>query len=164
MEQDKVLAVEGIIKRMRAAFASVKEPEMVSDGCPRPVCVELEARFKDKRSRDRLSARDIEILSSELTIINDDAFRFFLPMVLESALKDKASVNMDMLIMNISCYPEQGQSYDFNKKRLNGLDTAQSDVILDIIDLWIADVTIGQGWRDDLSNSLGYWRKRAKRG
>lgn len=162
MAERQGLSKNALIKRLRTAFASVKRPEVVSDGCPRRVCVELEQRFKDKAKED-LTPKDIEIISSELTIISEDALLYFMPRVLEVALEDKGTVNLDMLIMNLSCFPGEGAQYQYKKKRLNGFTTAQSDVILDIIEMWTKDESIKKGWRDDLTRSLTFWKKRAKR-
>ncbi|MFX0138620.1 MAG: DUF6714 family protein [Candidatus Hodarchaeota archaeon] len=153
---------EVIINRLKAVFASVKKPSTVSDGCPRKICREIERRFGNK-TRENLNKNDILFMSAELTLLNENAFHYFLPVILEAALEDINSVSFDHLVQNLFHYSGERDFKKFQDKRLKIFSTAQSDVILDIIEWWINNEDIGESWRESLVKSLPFWRKRAKR-
>ena len=151
-----------LINRLRTVFSSVKQPKTASDGCPRKICREIERRFGNK-TREKLNKDDILFMSAELTLLNENAFHYFLPAILETALDDIKSVSFDHLVQNLFSYPKEHGHKKFQDKRLKLFSTAQSDVILNIIEWWIKNEDIGETWREGLVKSLPFWRKRAKR-
>ncbi len=153
---------QSLINRLRAVFSSVKQPKTASDGCPRKICREIERRFGNK-TREKLNKDDILFMSAEFTLLNENAFHYFLPVILEAALEDIDSVSFDLLVQNLFHYPGERDFKKYRDKRLKILSTAQADVILDIINWWIKNEDIGESWRGDLVKSLPFWRKRAKR-
>ena len=154
--------VEHLNNRLRIAFASRNIPQSVSDGCSRSICKQLENEFRG-RSIDLLSVSDIKFLSIELTLLNDDAFAYFLPKILSTALDSIESVDFFMLVQNLLFIPEQPNVVSLPKQRLKQFNISESDAILEVLDYWYNLEGFDQIWKESIKKTLPFWRKRAKR-
>jgi len=151
-----------IRKQILVSFKDVPLPKMVSDGCPREQCQEIEQRFQG-RTRDSLSASEIDQLSNEMILLNPQAFRYFFPAVLLAALENINSINFESFSENLIVYPGK---YGYKNTTLNLAQTfsiAEADAILQIIEYWIQDPNIEAFIKEDFEKSLEFWRKKAKR-
>ena len=105
----KLLIIEKLIKDLKVAFSERKIPLNISDGCERKICQYLESEFRMKYGEE-LSRKQIGTLSSEMTLLNNEAFCYFVPVILTTALQNPAAIDMEMVIQNLTIYPEIGRA------------------------------------------------------
>ena len=151
-----------IKKQILACFKDVPIPKTVSDGCPRQQCQEIEQKFQG-RTRDSLSAAEIDQLSNEMILLNPQAFRYFFPAILLAALENIKSINFESFSENLIVYPGK---YGYKNTTLDLAQTfsiAEADAILQTIEYWVSNPNIEAYIKEDFEKSLDFWRKKAKR-
>jgi hypothetical protein len=151
-----------IKKQILVSFKDVPVPKMVSDGCPRQQCQEIEQTFHG-RTRESLTASEIDQLSNELIILNPQAFRYFFPAILLAALENPDSINFESFSENLIIYPGK---YGYKNTTFNlaqDFSMSEADAILHVLEYWIKNPKIDSFLKVEFEKSLEFWRKRAKR-
>jgi hypothetical protein len=103
-------------------------------------------------------------LSSELAVLPDNSFYYFIPEILKAALNDLESVNIDIVVQNLFIPKFSQNEQDIKEKqriekRFSQFTPEQANLIADILLSWEKQ---GIGWEEEIKRSLPFWEKLAK--
>jgi len=136
-------------------------PQRVSDGCPRKICQEIEANYF-RKTWDSLTQNEISFLSSNLTVLPTDSFKYFLPIILITAIDSPTKIDLEMVIQNLIWYPTMNDYKQYQEERLNSFSISEAEVIVEIFKFWLETANLEIILKEELRRSLPFWLKKAK--